>query len=112
MGHGEPRTLNCVCIFFSPSLLVPAPHVEQNPKRFSLQTLQFMPQAPVGMIDPYPSEFVKQLYPSTLLVPIHKGGGNNLNKSPQPPFKKGGEGGIVLSSRPNPAERDASRDPE
>lgn len=53
MGHGEPRTLTCVTIFFSPSSLVPAPHVEQNLRRFSLQTSQFIPQAPVGMINPY-----------------------------------------------------------
>ncbi len=53
MGHGEPRTFTWVAIFFSPSSLVPAPHVEQRLRRFSLQTSQFTPQAPVGIIDPY-----------------------------------------------------------
>ena len=72
MGHGEPRIFTWVAIFFSPSSLFPAPHVEQIPRRFSLQTSQFIPQAPVGMIDPYNSR------PHMLLERVNNPGPEDL----------------------------------
>jgi hypothetical protein len=38
--------------FFSASALMPEPQLEQFPNRFNLQTSQFIPQAPVGMVLP------------------------------------------------------------
>jgi hypothetical protein len=35
-----------------PSALMPEPQVEQAPLKFSLQTSQLIPQAPVGMFSP------------------------------------------------------------
>jgi hypothetical protein len=44
---------NCRCwatSFFSASRLVPGPQLEQDPSKFSLQTSQLIPQAPVGIV--------------------------------------------------------------
>lgn len=53
MGHGVPIILSWAANFSRPSWLLPEPHVEQISRRFSPHTSQSIPQAPVGIDDPY-----------------------------------------------------------
>jgi hypothetical protein len=52
-GQGRPKIRFWAAIFSRASFPVPEPQVEQIPSKFRRQTLQSIPQAPVGILKPF-----------------------------------------------------------
>jgi hypothetical protein len=50
MAQVLPNNVCCAASFCSACGLLPDPQLEHVPSRFSLQTSQLMPQAPVGIV--------------------------------------------------------------
>lgn len=53
IGQGLPISRFWAADLRDPSALMPEPQVEQVPRKFSLQTSQLIPQAPVGIQSPF-----------------------------------------------------------
>lgn len=68
MGQGWLKSFSCTFIFSAPSRLVPGPHVVHTPRELSLQTSQFIPQAPVGMGSPHPADQGEYIFSKDVMV--------------------------------------------